>query len=107
MARDRRKLQHIHSSIADRQPTPATLAVGEIAVNNADKKEFLSIKSSNDNVVRFSRVEQLIVLMVKTQEQVIHIIHMVLQMQTFLRINHRLLLSLTKLQQRILANMTK
>ena len=63
MARDRRKLQHIHSSIADRQPTPATLAVGEIAVNNADKKEFLSIKSSNDNVVRFSSDEQMITWM--------------------------------------------
>ena len=45
MAKDRRKLQHIHSSIPDRQPTPQTLEVGEIAVNNADKKEFLSIKS--------------------------------------------------------------
>ena len=63
MAKDRRKLQHIHSSIADRQPTPATLAVGEIAVNNADKKEFLSIKSSNDNVVRFSSDEQMITWM--------------------------------------------
>jgi len=63
MAKDRRKLQHIHSSIADRQPTPSTLAVGEIAVNNADKKEFLSIKSSNDKVVRFSSDEQMITWM--------------------------------------------
>ena len=46
--KDRKKLQHIHSSIADRQPTPATLAVGEIAVNNAANKEFLSLKNTNN-----------------------------------------------------------
>ena len=52
--KDRKKLQHIHSSIADKQPTPQSLEVGEIAVNNSAKKEFLSIKNSNDKVVRFS-----------------------------------------------------
>ena len=52
--KDRRKLQHIHSSIADKQPTPQSLEVGEIAVNNAANKEFLSLKNSNDKVVRFS-----------------------------------------------------
>ena len=67
MAKDRRKLQHIHSSIPDRQPTPRTLEVGEIAVNNADKKEFLSIKSSENNVVRFSSDEQMITWMEKKE----------------------------------------
>lgn len=67
MAKDRRKLQHIHSSIPDRQPTPQTLEVGEIAVNNADKKEFLSIKSSQDKVVRFSSDEQMITWMEKKE----------------------------------------
>ena len=67
MAKDRRKLQHIHSSIADRQPTPQTLEVGEIAVNNAATKEFLSIKNSNDKVVRFSSDEQMITWMEKKE----------------------------------------
>ena len=52
MAKDRRKIQHIHSSVPDKQPTPATLEVGEIAVNNAKNKEFLSIKNSDNQVVR-------------------------------------------------------
>ena len=60
MAKDRKKLQHIHSSIPDKQPTPASLEVGEIAVNNAKEQEFLSIKNSNDKVVRFSSDGQII-----------------------------------------------
>jgi len=60
MAKDRKKLQHIHSSVPDKQPTPSTLEVGEIAVNNAEDKEFLSIKNTNDKVVRFSSDEQII-----------------------------------------------
>lgn len=60
MAKDRKKLQHMHSSILDKQPTPASLEVGEIAVNNAKDKEFLSIKNSNDKVVRFSSDGQII-----------------------------------------------
>ena len=60
MAKDRRKLLHMHSSINDKQPTPASLEVGEIAVNNAKDKEFLSIKNSNDKVVRFSSDGQII-----------------------------------------------
>lgn len=60
MAKDRRKLQHIHSSIPDKQPTPATLEVGEIAVNNAKDQEFLSVKNSEDKVVRFSSDGQMI-----------------------------------------------
>ena len=58
--KDRRKLQHIHSSIADKQPTPQSLEVGEIAVNNSADKEFLSLKNSNDKVVRFSSDSTLI-----------------------------------------------
>lgn len=60
MAKDRKKLQHIHSSIADKQPTPLTLEVGEIAVNNAKDQEFLSIKNTDDKVVRFSSDSQII-----------------------------------------------
>lgn len=58
--KDRKKLQHIHSSIADKQPTPQSLEVGEIAVNNSANKEFLSLKNSNDKVVRFSSDSTLI-----------------------------------------------
>ena len=58
--KDRKKLQHIHSSIADKQPTPQSLEVGEIAVNNSAGKEFLSLKNSNDKVVRFSSDSTLI-----------------------------------------------
>ena len=60
MAKDRKKLQHIHSSVPDKQPTPATLEVGEIAVNNSKDQEFLSIKNSDDKVVRFSSDGQII-----------------------------------------------
>ena len=60
MAKDRKKLQHIHSSIADKQPTPQTLEVGEIAVNNSKDQEFLSIKNTDDKVVRFSSDGQII-----------------------------------------------
>ena len=65
MAKDRRKVQHIHSSVPDKQPTPATLEVGEIAVNNAKDKEFLSIKNSDNQVVRMSSDEQLVTWMEK------------------------------------------
>ena len=34
MAKDRKKLVHIHSNITDKQPRPEALEVGEIAVNN-------------------------------------------------------------------------
>lgn len=67
MAKDRKKLQHIHSSIADKQPTPATLEVGEIAVNNAAGQEFLSVKNSRDKVVRFSSDEQIVTIMEKKE----------------------------------------
>ena len=62
MAKDRRKVQHIHSSVPDKQPTPASLEVGEIAVNNSKDQEFLSIKNSENKVVRFSSDEQMVVI---------------------------------------------
>lgn len=67
MAKDRKKLIHIHSSIPDKQPTPQSLEVGEIAVNNAANQEFLSIKNSEDKVKRFSSDEQLITWMEKKE----------------------------------------
>jgi hypothetical protein len=67
MAKDRKKLLHIHSSIPDKQPTAASLEVGEIAVNNAENQEFLSLKNSNDKVVRFSSDEQIVTIMEKKE----------------------------------------
>jgi len=67
MAKDRKKLLHIHSSIADKQPTAASLEVGEIAVNNAANQEFLSIKNSNNVVKRFSSDEQIVAWMEKKE----------------------------------------
>lgn len=67
MAKDRKKLQHIHSSVPDKQPTPSTLEVGEIAVNNSKDQEFLSIKNSEDKVVRFSSDEQIVTIMEKKE----------------------------------------
>lgn len=60
MAKDRRKLIHIHSNLVDKQPTPESLEVGEIAVNNSAGNEFLSTKNSDGEVVRFSTDETLI-----------------------------------------------
>ena len=54
MAKDRKKLLHIHSSVNDKQPTPSSLEAGELAVNNAADNAFISTKNSNGNVVRFS-----------------------------------------------------
>ena len=59
MAKDRKKLLHIHSSVPDKQPTASSLEVGEIAVNNAANQEFLSLKNSNNKVVRLSSDEQI------------------------------------------------
>ena len=67
MAKDRKKLQHIHSSIPDKQPTAASLEVGEIAVNNAKDQEFLSIKNSDNKVVRLSSDEQIVTIMEKKE----------------------------------------
>lgn len=64
MAKDRKKLVHIHSKITDKQPRPEALEVGEIAVNNgvsgSTDRSFLSIKNADNKVVRFSSDEQMI-----------------------------------------------
>lgn len=64
MAKDRKKLVHIHSNITDKQPRPEALEVGEIAVNNGISGNtdcsFLSIKNAKNEVVRFSSDEQMI-----------------------------------------------
>lgn len=67
MAKDRKKLLHIHSSIPDKQPTAASLEVGEIAVNNAANQEFISLKNSNNKVVRLSSDEQIVTIMEKKE----------------------------------------
>lgn len=67
MAKDRKKLQHIHSSIPDKQPTSSSLEVGEIAVNNAEGKEFISLKNTTGKVVRISSDEQVVTWMEKKE----------------------------------------
>ena len=67
MAKDRKKLIHMHSSVLDKQPTAASLEVGEIAVNNAKDQEFLSLKNSDNKVVRFSSDEQIVTIMEKKE----------------------------------------
>ncbi len=67
MAKDRQKLLHIHSSVADKQPTAQSLEVGEIAVNNASGKEFISLKNTENKVVRLSSDLQLINWMEKKE----------------------------------------
>lgn len=54
MSKDRKKLLHIHSSVNDKQPTPASLEIGELGVNNAKGNAFISTKNSDGEVVRFS-----------------------------------------------------
>lgn len=54
MAKDRKKLQHIHSSVFDKQPTPESLELGELAVNNNKGGSFISTKNNDGEVVRFS-----------------------------------------------------
>lgn len=60
MSKDRKKLLHIHSSVNDKQPTPATLELGELGVNNAKGNAFISTKNSEGEVVRFSEDETVI-----------------------------------------------
>lgn len=67
MAKDRRKVSHIHSKIQDRQPTPASLEYGELGVNYNADHEFISMKNSNDNVVRFSSDGQIVDIMEKKE----------------------------------------
>ena len=54
MAKDRNKLVHMHSSVSGKQPTPESLLVGELAINNSKGNEFISLKNSEDKVIRFS-----------------------------------------------------
>lgn len=54
MGKDRKKSVNIHSSVLDKQPTPATLEMGELAVNTAPNGVFISTKNSQNKVVRFS-----------------------------------------------------
>ena len=67
MAKDRRKVIHIHSSIEDRQPTPQSLEYGELGVNYNAGNEFISTKNSDDKVVRFSSDEQIVTIMEKKE----------------------------------------
>jgi len=63
MAKDRKKIQHIHSSVFDKQPTPESLEIGELAVNNNSNCAFISTKNSSNNVVRFSEDSMMVNLM--------------------------------------------
>lgn len=60
MAKDRKKLQHIHSSVLNKIPNSGVLLPGEIAVNTNPNNEFLSIENAGGNTVRFSSDLQLI-----------------------------------------------
>lgn len=65
MAKDRKKLIHIHSNVEDRQPIAGALEYGELGINYKAGKEFISTKNSNDKVVRFSSDEQIVTIMEK------------------------------------------
>lgn len=67
MAKDRKKLIHIHSSVNDKQPTPATLEIGELGVNNAKGNAFISTKNNDGEVVRFSEDETIVGWMEKKE----------------------------------------
>ena len=54
MAREGKKLLHIHSNVPNKQPKPEFIEPGELAVNNAAGNEFISTKNSDGEVVRFS-----------------------------------------------------
>ena len=60
MAKDRKKLQHIHSSVLNKIPNSGVLLPGEIAVNTNPNNEFLSIENAGGNTVRFSSDLQLV-----------------------------------------------
>lgn len=60
MAKNRKKLIHVHSSVTDKQPTKESLEYGELAVNNSNEMSFISTKNSNDEVVRFSEDRTLV-----------------------------------------------
>lgn len=54
MAKERKKMIHVHSSVSNKQPLASLLEVGELAVNNAAGNEFISTKNTDDEVIRFS-----------------------------------------------------
>lgn len=60
MAKNRKKLIHVHSSVYDKQPTQDSLEYGELAVNNSERMSFISTKNSRDEVVRFSEDRTLV-----------------------------------------------
>lgn len=60
MAKNRKKLIHVHSSVYDKQPTQESLEYGELAVNNSERMSFISTKNSSDEVVRFSEDRTLV-----------------------------------------------
>ena len=60
MAKNRKKLIHVHSSVTDKQPTQESLEYGELAVNNSKDMSFISTKNSSDEVVRFSEDKTLV-----------------------------------------------
>lgn len=67
MSKDRKKVIHIHSNVNDKQPTPSTLELGELGVNNAKGNAFISTKNDNNEVVRFSEDETIINWMEKKE----------------------------------------
>lgn len=60
MAKNRKKLIHVHSSVYDKQPTQESLEYGELAVNNSNEMSFISTKNSSGEVVRFSEDKTLV-----------------------------------------------
>lgn len=60
MAKNRKKLIHVHSSVYDKQPTQDSLEYGELAVNNSERMSFISTKNSSNEVVRFSEDKTLV-----------------------------------------------
>lgn len=60
MAKNRKKLIHVHSSVYDKQPTQESLDYGELAVNNSEDMSFISTKNKRDEVVRFSEDKTLV-----------------------------------------------
>ena len=60
MAKNRKKLIHVRSSVTDKQPTQESLEYGESAVNKSKEMSFISTKNSSDEVVRFSEDKTLV-----------------------------------------------
>lgn len=54
MSSTRKKIVNIHSSVENKQPLASALEYGEIAINYAKDKEFISFKNADDEVVRVS-----------------------------------------------------